>query len=97
MARIVKNGKGFKVIALSNEECEKLGWGIMMDSTPSSYGMICMWCDNIIMDEVYYVAVLNDVMDKKCYDEWISTATYYPEDKPVEDRNFNYYKNLLNL
>lgn len=97
MARIVENDKGFKVIALSTKECESLGWGIMMDTQDLHHGMICMNCNNIIDGEVYYIPVLNDVMDKKCFEEWYSRAIPYSEDKHIEDRNFNYYKELLNL
>ena len=32
---------------------------------------------------------------KKCYERWYKTAVNYPEDKAVEDRNFNFYKNVL--
>lgn len=90
MARIVNNDKGFKVIALSPVEVRSLGWGC-------SEGLICMNCNGIIKKEAYYVAVLNDVMDKKCYEEWLKSATYYSDDKPVEDRNFNYYAERLGL
>lgn len=90
MARVVQNDKEFKVIALSNEEAKKLGWGV-------SEGMICMGCNNIIKGEIYYVAVLNDVMDKQCYERWLEHAKNYPEDRQIEDRYFNYYKEELGI
>ena len=90
MARIVDNDKGFKVIALSTEEADNLGWGC-------SEGQICMNCNDIIKDEVYYIAVLNDVMDKDCYENWLKRAKHYPEDKAFEDKNFNYYIMELGL
>ena len=87
MARIVD--KGFKVIALSTEEADNLGWGCL--------GQICMNCNDIIKDEVYYIAVLNDVMDKDCYESWLKRAKHYPEDKTFEDRNFEHYTKELGL
>lgn len=90
MARIVNNDKGFKVIALSIEEANDLGWGC-------SEGQICMNCNDIIDGEVYYIAVLNDVMDKDCYESWLKRAKHYSEDKTIEDRNFNHYIKELGL
>jgi hypothetical protein len=90
MAKAFQNEKGFKVIELNTDECRDLRWGI-------PEGMVCMHCNNIIEGPVYFIVVLNDVMDKKCYDEYMSTAIYYEEDKEYEDRNFKYYCKLLNL
>lgn len=28
---------------------------------------------------------------KKCYEEWLARAEWYPEDADVERRNFNFY------
>ena len=61
MAKIVNNDKGFKVISLSIEDAASLGFG--------PYGLgacVCMHCNNIIKGDIYYIAVLNDVMDKEC-------------------------------
>lgn len=41
----------------------------------------------------YYIAVLNQWFCKECYDKWLQTAEYYPEDRRVELRNYEYYKN----
>ncbi len=90
MARVVNNDKGFKVIALSPVEARSLGWGC-------AEGLICMECNNTIQKEAYYVAVLNDVMDKECYEEWLKRAKYYSDDKPFEDMNFSYYAERLGL
>lgn len=92
MAKIVNNDKGFKVISLSIEDAASLGFG--------PYGLgacACMHCNNIIKGDIYYIAVLNDVMDKECYDEWYKGATRYTEDIPIENRNFNHYKEVLGL
>ncbi len=79
MASLVSNEKGFKVVKLSQEEAQNLGWG-------SDEGMICMACNGIIKEELYFVVVLNDVMSKSCYERWYKEAKYYPEDKSYEDR-----------
>lgn len=45
----------------------------------------------------YYVAVLNCWFCPKCYNEWYGCATHYPEDIKIENKNFEYYKNLFDL
>ena len=59
--------------------------------------LICDDCnEEINADETcYYVAVLNRVFCKKCYDEWIASAKYYSEDAPFEERNYNRTKSEL--
>ena len=92
MAKIVNNDKGFKVISLSIGDAASLGFG--------PYGLgacVCMHCNSIIKGDIYYIAVLNDVMDKECYDRWYKGATRYTEDIPIENRNFNHYKEVLGL
>lgn len=92
MTKIVNNDKGFKVISLSIEDAASLGFGLY-----GSGACVCMHCNNIIKGDIYYIAVLNDVMDKECYDEWYKGATRYTEDIPIENRNFNHYKEALGL
>ena len=92
MAKIVNNDKGFKVISLSTREAQALGFGVN-----GSGACICMHCYNTIKGDIYYIAVLNDTMDKECYDRWYKDAKRYTEDIPIEDRNFNYYKEALGL
>ena len=41
----------------------------------------------------YYIAVLNQWFCKDCYDKWLETAEYYPEDRKIEIRNYEFYKN----
>lgn len=88
MADYLKTDKGFLVIKMSQEEAEALNFGI-------SEGCLCMHCNNIIKEPIYYVAVLNDTMCEECYNKWYETATYYPEDSYIENKNFNYYRNAL--
>lgn len=100
MAKVVNNDKGFKVISLSHEEGEALGWGIWHRNdadTDNLCDFLCMQCNKPIEGELYYIAVLNDTMDKECYDRWYKNARRYTEDIPIEDRNFNYYKEALGL
>lgn len=100
MARIVENDKGFKIIALSHEEGESLGWGIWHrndEDTEDICSFICCRCNKPIEGELYYVPVLNDLLDKDCYNKWYSTAINYPEDRHIGDNLFNYYKEMLNL
>ena len=93
MAKIVSNDKGFKVISLSTEDAASLGFGIDGSGT-----CICMHCNKGCRSgDIYYIAVLNDTMCKKCYERWIKSATRYAEDIPIENRNFNYYKEWLCL
>lgn len=92
MAKIVNNDKGFKVISLSTREAQALGFGVY-----GSGACLCMHCNHLIRGDIYYIAVLDDTMDKECYDKWYKSAERYTEDIPIEDRNFNYYKEALGL
>lgn len=82
----VENEKGFLVIEMSLEEARKLGFGIQE-------GCICMHCNGIIEEPIYYIAVLNDTMCKECFDKWYEQAINYPEDRIVEKRLFERYFN----
>lgn len=92
MAEIIDNPKGFKVIKLKTTEMFAIWQGTLG---------ICDYCNeaSTIGDEMagYYVAVLNRVYCGKDYERWMETAVYYPEDKRVEDANFNNTKNKLGL
>ena len=91
MAKIIKNDKGFKVICMNNDEATKLGFGIWSGTS------ICISCNELIFDEIYYIAVLNDVMCKKCYEKWYENATYFKEDAQYENKYFDYYSKKLGL
>lgn len=85
MAEVVKNDKGFKVIHCSITEIVDLG------------GLgICDYCNNASYHG-FYIAVLNAWYCPKCYERWHKEAVYYPEDKPIEDKNFKVYSKLLGL
>ena len=89
MAEIIKNSKGFKVIKISRTEIvEKL----------SKQGAVGI-CDNCISTPVegYFVCVLNRWLCEKCYNEWMSRAVNYPEDRRYEDYKFITYSRIFNL
>ena len=52
--------------------------------------MVCDDCNQDIDPEdiCYYVAVLNRIFCKDCYEKWAAHAKYYPEDAPIEERNY---------
>lgn len=81
MAKRIKCEKGFLVITLTPKEAKTIGFGI-------EEGCLCMQCNNIIKDTIYYIAVLNDVMDEECFNKWLETAIHYSEDATVEDWNY---------
>lgn len=78
---IVRNDT-YIVIKLLPIEVDYLGWG-----------NICSHCDEEINGPVYYIPVINDLMDKECMEKWYETAKYYPEDRVYETR---YINNLIN-
>lgn len=90
MARRVDNKKGFLVIELSRLEAAVLGFGLN-----DKGDCICMSCNNIIDEPIYYIAVLNDTMCKDCYNDFIENATYYKEDSKIEKRNYDYYISMI--
>ncbi|WP_036854703.1 hypothetical protein [Prevotella amnii] len=86
MASIVKNEKGFKVIRIDNDELQQ------------AFGSpgICDNCSEM-PEEGYYIAVLNRWFCPVCYHEWIKHAIYYKEDKPIEERNYQYMTEMLEI
>lgn len=48
-------------------------------------------------EHVYYIAVLNMLYCKDCFDDYIENAPYYEEDKDFEIDHYNYYAKMLNL
>ena len=84
MAKQVEFDK-FKIIECSASEVLK--WGGMA---------ICDTC-NQHSKKGYYVAVLNRWLCPECFEEWKGCAKYYPEDEPIERKNFNIYGHILGL
>lgn len=83
MAKCVISPKGFKTIECTREEMVAIG----------SYGI----CDNCCgkPHRGLYVAVLNSWLCPGCYKEWHERARCYPQDAPIENKNFRFYKELL--
>lgn len=89
MAKQFQNEKGFMIIEMSPKEAKSIGFGL-------PEGCVCMHCNKIIEDKIYYIAALNDVMDKKCLDDWYEDAIRYKEDISYELRYFDRIMQLLN-
>ena len=90
MAKKIKTEKGFLVIKMNMEEAASIGFGMGGGAC-----IICMECNNLCFNDIYYIAVLNDTMCAKCYNEYIKEATYYPEDSAIEQRNYDFYISML--
>lgn len=110
MARIVQNDKGFKVIALSHEESRALGFGIdntgicicshcnryIVSAPPTDIPTVDA-IENEVVSDIYYIAVLNDVMDEECYNKWYNNAKYYSDDRFIENHNFERVKGAIEM
>ena len=59
--------------------------------------MVCDTCDREIKPEesCYYIAVLNRVFCKDCFENWHNKATYYPEDARFERMHHKHTITLL--
>lgn len=89
MAKKIKTEKGFLVIKMNRKEAEMLGFGM------GGGACICMDCNNLCFDDIYYVAALCDTLCEKCYLDFITRAKYYPEDSKIEQKNFDFYIAML--
>lgn len=92
MAKNVTNDKGFKVIALTPNECKDVGFGVhYVHGGINIYELICDNCNKLLNDEdeVYYIPILNRVFCKEGLIDWYNTAIYYPEDKHYENNKYN--------
>ena len=90
MAKRFQNEKGFLIIEMSPIEAKAIGFGL-------PEGCVCMHCNNIIKDKIYYIAVLNDVMDKECLDKWMKNAIRYKEDIEYEERYYDTIATMLDF
>lgn len=88
MAKQYQNDKGFLIIEMNPTEAKQIGFG-------PQEGCECMHCNNIIKDNIYYIACLNDVMDKECLDNWYEDAIRYKEDIPYEEIYYNRIRRRL--
>lgn len=61
---------------------------------------VCDNCNNQLFNDeepVYYIAVLNMLFCKDCFDDYIKNTPYYEEDKDFELEYYNCYAKILNL
>ena len=91
MAKKFENKKGFLIIEMSIKEADSIGFGF------EGGACICLGCNNICIQNVYYVAVLNETMCEDCVKDFIENSTRYEEDIPYEERNYKHYSNQLML
>lgn len=97
MAKQIIGKNGHLCIEMTmTEAIDECGFGI-----PSDREGLCDNCNERLFEEqeepVYYVAVLNMLFCKDCFDDYIANAPYYEEDKQFEIDHYNYYAKLLNL
>lgn len=51
---------------------------------------VCDFCE-AKPEKGYYIAAINKWYCQKCFEEFIKDSRYYPEDRPIEVRNFHLY------
>lgn len=91
MAKKVENDKGFLIIEMDYLEAVKIAlFGF-------DGAIICDQCNDIINEECYYIAVLNQALCKKCCDDFISKYKRHDEDIAYEKRHYNFYAEKLEL
>ena len=86
MAQVIESDKDFKVIKMNLIE---------LSETLGGFG-ICDHCNGQFFNG-YYIAVLNHWVCEADYFKWHESAINYPEDRKIEERNFERTKQLLNL
>lgn len=103
---LVVEGKGSEFLAVgfgggNVEERGVITSGVFEGFTHIVVGggeeLICDHCNEYIEDDAtcYYVAVLNSILCKECFDNWIANANYYPEDAAIERKNYEYCLDLF--
>lgn len=97
MAKQVIGKNGHLCIEMTmTEAIDKCGFGISSDREG-----LCDNCNERLFEEqeepVYYVAVLNELFCKDCFDDYIENASYYEEDKDFEINQYNHYAKILNI
>lgn len=94
MAKKVENKDGFHIIELTLDEARnkcKFGYG---------NELVCDQCNKAIEDKdevIYFIAVLNMVFCKECYEDFIAEFEHYEEDEDFEKEQYNVVAELLGL
>ena len=102
----VIEGKGSEFLAIGLGGSDNVQCGTIDSGIFAGFGVInveggqYLVCDDCIKDigkddTCYYIAVLNRIFCKDCYEEWLANATYYEEDADTEFRNFAVYQRKL--
>ena len=97
MAKQIKGKNGHLCIEMTmTEALHKCGFGV-----PSLELDVCDNCNDQLFNDdeelVYYIAVLNELFCKDCFDDYIENASYYEEDKDFEINQYNHYAKILNI
>ena len=92
MAKQIIGKNGHLCIEMTNVEAvTKCSFGF-------GFGLICDNCNEDITfneEPIYYIAVLNELFCKDCFDDFIENAPYYEEDKEQELYNYNEYACII--
>lgn len=84
MAKVIESKKDFKLIECTRTEVAEVFGG----------AGICDRCNETPGTGVY-IAVLNSWYCPGCFEEWHKEAKNYPDDRKVEQSNFDHYKPLF--
>lgn len=102
----VIEGEGSEFLAIglggsNNVQCGTIDTGIFagfscINIEGGQYLVCDDCCDDIKKSDIcYYVAVLNRLFCKNCYEQWVADATYYQEDAETEFRNYALHQRKL--
>ena len=97
MAKQIIGKNGHLCIEMTmTEAIDKCGFGISSDREG-----VCDTCNQRLFEQqeepVYYIAVLNMLFCKDCFDDYIENSPYYKEDKICEKINYIRYAKILNI
>lgn len=73
--------------------------GFSMIDVGTGERIICDFCNGEVKpeDTCYYVAVLNQILCKDCFERWHAGAKFYSEDVPIERKNYDYTASRLQM
>ena len=88
MALLIRTTKKWLAVKISLEEISKAFPGSLF---------LCDHTNNPILGESYYIPVLNHILCKEAYEEWLSTTKYYASNVPYETKNLKYLKTKIKV
>lgn len=77
MAKKYENEKNFLIFEITPEEAKSILYVSAKPIVDVSGECICVCCNNIIKDKIYYNAALDNIMDINCLNKWLNWAEYY--------------------